>query len=80
MPPGNQKALFGTRLARRIEKTEIRKLKTENFFITLQVRTIMNPTKNYDMMTDNDKIMAEQEKPLYIVTGSTDSMGSVITR
>ena len=39
---GNQKALFGTRLARRIEKTEIRKLKTENFFITLQVRTIMN--------------------------------------
>ena len=40
----------------------------------------MNPTKNYDMMTDNDKIMAEQEKPLYIVTGSTDSMGSVITR
>jgi hypothetical protein len=42
VPPGNQKALFGTRLARRIEKTEIRKLKTENFFITLQVRTIMN--------------------------------------
>ena len=32
------------------------------------------------MMTDNDKLMAEQEKPLYIVTGSTDSMGSVITR
>ena len=32
------------------------------------------------MMTDNDKVMAEQEKPLYIVTGSTDSMGSVITR
>ena len=31
-------------------------------------------------MTDNDKLMAEQEKPLYIVTGSTDSMGSVITR
>ena len=32
------------------------------------------------MMTDNDKLMAEQEKPLYIVTGSTDSMGSVISR
>ncbi len=32
------------------------------------------------MMTDNDKQMLEQEKPLYIVTGSTDSMGSVITR
>lgn len=32
------------------------------------------------MMTPKDKPMAEQEKPLYIVTGSTDSMGSVITR
>ena len=32
------------------------------------------------MMTDKDKQMAEQVKPLYIVTGSTDSMGSVITR
>ena len=31
-------------------------------------------------MTDNDKLMVDQEKPLYIVTGSTDSMGSVITR
>ena len=32
------------------------------------------------MMTEKDKPMADQEKPLYIVTGSTDSMGSVITR
>ena len=32
------------------------------------------------MMTPKDKPMVDQEKPLYIVTGSTDSMGSVITR
>ena len=33
-----------------------------------------------DMMTDNDKVLNPDVKPLYIVTGSTDSMGSVITR
>ena len=32
------------------------------------------------MMTDNDKVLDPDVKPLYIVTGSTDSMGSVITR
>ena len=32
------------------------------------------------MMTDNDKVLDADVKPLYIVTGSTDSMGSVITR
>ena len=32
------------------------------------------------MMTDNDKVLESDVKPLYIVTGSTDSMGSVITR
>ena len=32
------------------------------------------------MMTPKDKPMVDQEKPLFIVTGSTDSMGSVITR
>ncbi len=32
------------------------------------------------MMTDNDKVLDTDVKPLYIVTGSTDSMGSVITR
>ena len=31
-------------------------------------------------MTDNEKQLDQQSKPLYIVTGSTDSMGSVITR
>lgn len=31
-------------------------------------------------MTDNDKVLDTDVKPLYIVTGSTDSMGSVITR
>ena len=31
-------------------------------------------------MTDNDKVPDTDVKPLYIVTGSTDSMGSVITR
>ena len=31
-------------------------------------------------MTDNDKVLDADVKPLYIVTGSTDSMGSVITR
>jgi short-subunit dehydrogenase len=31
------------------------------------------------MMTDNDNVL-DNVKPLYIVTGSTDSMGSVITR
>ena len=31
-------------------------------------------------MTDNDKVLDPDVKPLYIVTGSTDSMGSVITR
>ena len=32
------------------------------------------------MMTDNDKELNPDVKPLYIVTGSTDSMGSLITR
>ena len=32
------------------------------------------------MMTDNEKTANLDVKPLYIVTGSTDSMGSVITR
>ncbi len=32
------------------------------------------------MMTNNDKVLDTDVKPLYIVTGSTDSMGSVITR
>ena len=32
------------------------------------------------MMTDKDKVLDAEVKPLYIVTGSTDSMGSVITR
>ena len=36
-------------------------------------------TKN-DMITENDKVLNADAKPLYIVTGSTDSMGSVITR
>ena len=31
-------------------------------------------------MTNNDKVLDTDVKPLYIVTGSTDSMGSVITR
>ena len=31
-------------------------------------------------MTDNDRALDADVKPLYIVTGSTDSMGSVITR
>ncbi len=32
------------------------------------------------MMTDNNRVMDADMAPLYIVTGSTDSMGSVITR
>ena len=32
------------------------------------------------MMTENDKVLDADVQPLYIVTGSTDSMGSVITR
>ncbi len=32
------------------------------------------------MMTDNNMLLESQEKPLYIVTGSTDSLGSVISR
>ena len=32
------------------------------------------------MITENDKVLNADAKPLYIVTGSTDSMGSVITR
>ena len=32
------------------------------------------------MITENDKVLNADVKPLYIVTGSTDSMGSVITR
>ena len=32
------------------------------------------------MMTDNNHVKDPDVKPLFIVTGSTDSMGSVITR
>ncbi len=32
------------------------------------------------MITENDKVLNADAMPLYIVTGSTDSMGSVITR
>lgn len=32
------------------------------------------------MITENDKVLNADAKPLFIVTGSTDSMGSVITR
>ena len=32
------------------------------------------------MMTDNNQVVDADMAPLYIVTGSTDSMGSVITR
>ena len=32
------------------------------------------------MITENDKVLNADAKPLYTVTGSTDSMGSVITR